>query len=308
MAKTKAVIRTGVPTIKMDFQKRINNADAHGGGIFQDRMFEAHPNYNAAPSESIFEGENNNFIVLGRDRPNTIDTGYGAVGDTHTGRIDIICGMQGIKAKEENEDGLRVYTDPDPILDAARIYICQKTDVDDNFYINDGKVGNHKTRSAIAIKADGVRVIGREGIKLVTGIDKYNSQGVTISKVTGIDLMAGNFEQELEPIPKGNKLATALEELTKLVANLNDIVTKLSTNQIKLIQDLMAHTHISVPVVGGPTSPSVDFLASGALRLVDSAKIIADLTKHQVNCGTHKINFYIPSGKRYINSKYNNTN
>ncbi len=305
MAKVKAVIQTGVPANKKRYRQQLNRPDAHGGGIFQDRILEAHPHYNAAPSEAITEGENNNFIILGRDRPRGLKSGYGGRGDTHSGKIDIVVGMQGINVKEESQDGQRLYTDPDPILDAARIYISQKTDIDDNFHLKDGKVGNAKTRSAIAIKADGVRVIGREGIKLVTGTDKYNSQGVEIPAVGGIDLIAGNIDSEVEPIPKGKKLAAALEDLTKMIENLNDIVTKLSTNQAKLIGNLIAHTHVS-PV--GPTTPSPDFAINGPLRLVDYAKVVAELGAHKANCATHKINFYKPSGKRYINSRYNNTN
>ena len=305
MAKVKAVIRTGVPANKKQYRQGLHRPDTQGGGIFQDRILEAHPHYNAAPSEQVLEGENNTFLIMGRDRPRGLKTGYGGKGDTHAGRIDIVAGMQGVNVKEENADGQRVYIDPDPILDAARIYISQKTDIDDNFHIKEGKVGNAKTRSAIALKADGVRIIGREGIKLVTGIDKYNSQGIEISGVSGIDLMAGNISKELEPIPKGKKLVAALEDLTKLVGNLNDAVVKLTTNQMKLVQNLMNHTHIA-PF--GPTSPSIDFLVSGIPRLIDSAKVIADLGKHQANCATHKINFYLPSGKKYINSRYNNTN
>ena len=301
MAKVKAVIQTGVPANKKRYRQQLNRPDAHGGGIFQDRILEAHPHYNAAPSEAITEGENNNFIILGRDRPRGLKSGYGGKGDTHSGKIDIVVGMQGINVKEEAEDGQRLYTDPDPILDAARIYISQKTDVDDNFHLKDGKVGNLKTRSAIAIKADGVRVIGREGIKLVTGTDKYNSQGVEISSVSGIDLIAGNIDSEVEPIPKGRKLAAALEDLAKMIENLNDIVAKLSTNQAKLIGNLITHTHIA-------GAPSVDFAINGPLRLIDYAKVVAELGIHKANCATHKINFYKPSGTRYINSRYNNTN
>jgi len=305
MAKVKAVIQTGVPVSKKRYRQNLNRPDSHGGGVFHDRILEAHPHYNAAPSEAITEGENNNFIILGRDRPRGLKSGYGGKGDTHSGKIDIVVGLQGINAKEEAGDGQRIYTDPDPILDAARICISQKTDVDDNFHLKDGKVGNSKTRSAIAIKADGVRIIGREGIKLVTGTDKYNSQGVEIPSVSGIDLIAGNIDSEVEPIPKGKKLTAALEDLTKMVENLNDIVTNLATNQVKLIGNLMTHIHIS-PV--GPTTPSPDFIVSGPLRIVDTAKVLAKLGMHQTNCATHKINFYLPSGKRYINSRYNNTN
>ena len=53
--------------------------------------------------------------------------------------------------------------------DAARIYISELTDIDKNFGVTEGKSGEMKDRSGIGIKADGVRIIGREGVKIVTG-------------------------------------------------------------------------------------------------------------------------------------------
>ena len=80
--------------------------------------------------------------------------------------------------------------------DAARIYISQLTNVDTNFGISEGKTGLLKARSAVAIKADGVRIVAREGIKLVTQTDVVNSQGglSPINDIYGIDLIAMNDE------------------------------------------------------------------------------------------------------------------
>jgi len=47
-----------------------------------------------------------------------------------------------------------VTVDPSFSKDAARIYISQKTDIDDNFKIKQGNVGKAKARSAIGMKAD----------------------------------------------------------------------------------------------------------------------------------------------------------
>ena len=52
--------------------------------------------------------------------------------------------------------------------DAARIYISQRADIDDYFDICDGFVGRSYSDSAIAMKADSIRVLARKGIKLVT--------------------------------------------------------------------------------------------------------------------------------------------
>ena len=112
MAKVKAVIQTGVPVSKKRYRQQLNRPDAHGGGVFQDRILEAHPHYNAAPSEAITEGENNNFIILGRDRPRGLKSGYGGKGDTHSGKIDIVVGMQPtspIRERFELDDAISFY-------------------------------------------------------------------------------------------------------------------------------------------------------------------------------------------------------
>ena len=50
------------------------------------------------------------------------------------------------------------------------------SDIDDNFELVDGSIGNSKNKSAIAMKADGIRIIAREGIKLVTKTDNANRE------------------------------------------------------------------------------------------------------------------------------------
>ena len=116
---------------------------------------------------------------------------------------------------------------PRYMMDAARIYISQKTDADINFGITDFKYedvfdssrtriskdqatinpgikGKIMPRSAIVAKSDEVRIISRHNIKLVTGgarkkgdskptIDgRWNSQGGRIQTIEGIELLAGN--------------------------------------------------------------------------------------------------------------------
>jgi len=46
-----------------------------------------------------------------------------------------------------------------------------------------------KTKSAIGIKADAVRIIGRENIKIVTGTDRQNSAGGTLHSVGELNLL-----------------------------------------------------------------------------------------------------------------------
>src|SRR5690606_205536 len=151
------------------------------------------------------------WIVLGRDRPGSRITGYGGRGDTQAGSIDLVVGRGSWLAKSHNDDGEKMYAEPNFDFDAARIHVSQKTDIDKNFNLVPGNVGDSRTRSGIGIKADGVRIIGREGIKLVTGVDRVNSQGGDIESVRGVDIIANNDDRDLQPLVKGNNLTEALE-------------------------------------------------------------------------------------------------
>ena len=129
-------------------------------------------------------------------------------------------------------------------------------------------VGNETAKSAVAVKADGVRIVARDGIKLVTGTDTYDSRGIRIGIQSGIDLIAGNSDEDLQPLVKGNNLCHALSELSQLVNEVSDNVGFISRTMIAFCSALAAHFHISGPV-GFPTSP--DFIicapACGAASL-----------------------------------------
>ena len=109
-----------------------SSPNLYNSGFYNQNIVEPNPIYNSTPIEKVFQGNNNTFIILGRDRPRGKSSGYGGNGHTHAGCIDIVAGMTGIMCREE-EDGIAVVTDKSPELDAARIYISQKTNIDDNF-------------------------------------------------------------------------------------------------------------------------------------------------------------------------------
>jgi len=170
----KAVDQKGVD------QKLITRIDIETQGVGCDRITEFIPEYIKAPCEKVISGENNSYIVLGRDRPSIRWSGYGGKGDTKCGMIDLVVGRVG-NYEPQNDD--KVYTDPNFKQDAARIYLTQKGDPDDYFGIAAGKIGKPKARSAVVVKSDHTRIIGRESIKLVTGTDAINSQGGRIRSI-----------------------------------------------------------------------------------------------------------------------------
>ena len=309
MVKIRADIKDG---ISHEVKKRITEIAEYNKlnlGVANDTIPEAHPRYNATPSEKIFEGINNQYIIMGRDRPRGIFSGYGGKGNSHCGSIDIVAGMSGMMARVVDKRGNLVSTDKSPELDAARIYVSQRTEIDKNFNLPAGMVGSPTPRSGIAIKADGVRIIARDGIKLVTGTDEYNSQGVKLDAISGIDLIAGGIDEDMQPLVKGNNLEIALREIIELVNDLNGIVLSMQKNYFQLLISLQAHTHISPPgVTGGPCSPAPLLAGQIINQYYKLASSVGDLLTHQTNSVKASITYTYPFGDGYINSIYNHTN
>ena len=289
-------------------------------GIAGDPLPEPVPTYIKTASEKVVEGANNTSIVFGRDRLQGRASGYGGRGDTQAGSMDIVVGRLGSFAKsftDPKSPQKKVFTNPSVRYDAARIYISQKTDVDENFYLAAGKVGNAKTKSAIALKADGIRIIARDGIKLVTRTDGINSQGGEIAEAVGIDLLATNNDEDLQPIVKGENLKEALEKLTTHVSKLNGIVDSLLMYQTAFNEALTHHTHIApLKIIPAPTgigfvwetAPSLPVVSKGIKTMIDHlSQTKRSLMSHKTNLGLYKFKYFNPAGDKYINSRYNNT-
>lgn len=272
-------------------------------GIQQDTISEPVPDYDNAPSEDIIKGKQNTIIIMGRDRPRGKTSGKGAIPSTHVGCIDIIAGMSGIMAREINSEGAKVLTNKSPELDAARIYISQRSDIDSPEYFNlaAGTVGNPSNTSAIAIKADSVRVIGREGIKLVTGGDTYSgASGFLIKdKIPGIDLIAGNDDSGLEPLVKGEKLIEALDKTVDHIQQLNSSTGAVFQVLIKQMESITAVANL---VPGNPVGAAL--LVATKLMKIECNK----LSDQSFNLLMHKYNYRYWFGKYYFNSWHNNTN
>jgi hypothetical protein len=282
-------------------------------GINNNRKAEPIPHYRKAPCEEIaVNGQNNCQIITGRDRPHSLQSGYGGRGDSRSGCMDIVVGRHIPSQGVEGDRGDKIYVDPNFQKDAARIYISQRTDIDTNFNITDGGVGKSLARSGIAIKADAVRVIGREGIKLVTNTEKENSLGGKISKIRGIDLIAGN-RGGLQPMVKGKSLINFLKLVQDDISSLAGMVNSLATKQIALDSAISTHTHSVVP---DPTSPTtlgtLPSLLLSISCLADSLQITAlDMPSHTsaiLNSMGASQDYLESGGSKYILSRYNKTN
>lgn len=271
-------------------------------GVAGAHIVEPVPKFIQSENEKVFMGSNNSYIVLGRDRPASRPSGYGGRGDTQCGSIDLVVGRGASTPKTES------YVDPDFRKDAARIYISQKTDIDENFSLAEGSIGSSKAKSGIALKADAVRIIAREGIKIVTGTDASNSQGGSTDKNVGIDIIAGNDDSQLQPIPKGNNLVQAFESMTGLLENLSGIVSTFLSSQQQFNSSAGTHFHTS-PFFGSPTKPS-STLASAATQAQanQTQDCTVGLQKLKSNIAAFKNNHLRPSGDCWVNSRYHQLN
>lgn len=296
--------RTVIYTLEIDSRGKKSSRGAAG-----DKTLDPAPKHIQTPSEKIVSNQNNSQIVLGRDRPADRLSGYGGSGDTHAASIDIVAGRQGAEARKVDENNEQLWADPDIKKDAARIYISQKTDVDKNFSLAKGTIGHSKAKSGVAIKADGVRIISREGIKLVTRTDSQNSQGGKVRIINGVDIIAGNTDKQLQPMTKGENLRQALIRLTNHVDKLNGIVDALLMSQFELNSALITHFHYS-PFFAIPTTPAIDVVVPTGMKvqLELLTKVKRSLVNHKINLSNFKMTYLTRHGRRYINSRFNNVN
>ena len=223
------------------------------------------PQYISVKEEKIID-KGNSSIVLGLDRPSNILSGYGGSKDTHCASIDIVAGRLGYRARRRNNKNKLYNVDPNFKLDAARIYISQKANVDSYFGIAQGNVGNttgNSPRSTVAIKADTLRFIARENVKIVTKTDEMNSQGGKLTKsdtgIYGIDLIAMNDGDSLQPMVRGRNLLFCLKSMIAAIQDLRSIFNNFLQYDRQIKQALMNHTHRS-PFYGQLSSPDFETL------------------------------------------------
>lgn len=319
MGKKKDHDIRGLPPFLEKALSKFSKEDMHSRihGVASGHLIESIPSFIKSESEEVLANKNNAFIVLGRDRPKSRVSGYGGAGNTQCGTVDIVTGRLGSTNTPalDTSTGEPLYVDPDFEKDAARIYVSQKTDIDENFKLVPTPSAPTSTgRASIGIKADTIRMIARENIRIVTEGPVINSQGGVSQSIGGIDLVAGNMDNpgdpnlSIQPLVKGDNLSTALMELINQQEALNGIVNALLTFQGDLNSAIMTHFHHS-PFYGAPTSPSQACLTTGAKTVLSHfSKVKTSLLEHKQNLVNLKFQYLFPSGDEYICSRFNSTN
>ena len=271
-------------------------------GLNGDELIEPIPVLNpAACEETITKG--NSSIVLGRDRNGALNSGYMGATATGASSIDVVVG-RGSSHKPFGKEfgsppGSDIMVNPNFFTDAARIYISQKADIDEYFGICETKYepeGRSTARSAIGVKADCVRIIGRNNVKIVTGKGiggsapndgELNSAGGKIDGPGTISLIAGNYVE-------GHTI-TKLPFFKKVNANSQGIT--------ELAGAVGTHFH----EYGGGFGPTTNASILGAKMIptyIKSFNNLKDNFSSTYNQGRFQTDFLTKNSPYYINSRH----
>jgi hypothetical protein len=293
------------------------------------------PVYNNTNGEKVLRGENNTFIVFGRDRPAEETSGYGGgkKGDgRNCGAIDIVVGRLSAlntltlqpkdKATKSAEQLVKSINQRFPVLqpnlvnsnvggDAARIYISQKADIDEYYGLVEGKTqAQVKGVSAIAIKADDIRIMSRNTFKIVTKPDAFLSTGKDVPAYAqvGVQLIANNDDSNMQPMVRGTNLVKAFISMSDKIEQLSGLVAGFIQLQNGFNSQLMVHDHKS-PFYAASTSIDPNTLNEGTKFLLECFfKEETGLRNFRNNMIAWKHAYINPASKLYINSKYHYLN
>jgi len=305
-------------------------------GIANGNILEPIPAYEKVGSEIVLpKGANNSFIIMGRDRDRDPSSGYGGRGATQASRIDLIAGMASSYRHKDDTYGPpcedETLVSPNFAIDAARVYISQKSDIDRYMGLVETPAQNSTGKSSIGLKADEIRIHSRRDIKIVTGRGKFRGLGLSGERLSSggknetvgtISFIAGNNVKDkrvrdfdflkprriyrstvkgLQPIPKGNNLEECLEDMILAIQELSALVG----DSLSLIQQmdlaLAVHVHPLAPPIAGPGG---SYTATSPLIQTTTARATISRELFNKKLDILKENYLDVIGSRYINSYF----
>lgn len=304
-------------------------------GVGGDRSLEKKlTNFYNFQSETVFSNPDEGaHIVLGRDRPGAAMSE--TTGLPRTDSIDIVVGrlalISDVISKEaqknvgeqKKEAETKKWSLPDFDNDAARIYISHFTNIDRNFNLPLGKIGNSFEESGIGLKADSIRVISRTGgIKLVSMNSIKNATGLRKSKKLGVNLISGipydksypeinkrnnlrQFRHDMQAIPKTDNLVMALDYLIESTNKITGMLLNFAETQLQFNEYLVNHTHIET-FEGNQGIPSKDlygaYLQANLTFWEETLKQVRDYKSKDIPI--FKKRFLRSSSDLYIGSRF----
>jgi hypothetical protein len=257
--------------------------------------------YNTPPGSYQVENAGA-YIVAGQVGPEGISSGWGGQGAVAP-TVDIVVGRNA-SARAGKGPPEKTVVENNFATDAARVYVSRLTDLDLYFGLakkDSSNAGSKKARSGVGIKADNVAVIGREGVKIVTGpmsgakfgpFGETNSLGGKISsRAPKIELIAGNNYQGVQGVALGESTRDSLRELHDIVQDLlgavyNFITLQSSWDGVLGVTPLPHHAAGAAPKTMG-----------------NLTMVMSSLYSSRTNLMLWKFNTLSPYGSSYIVSR-----
>lgn len=164
-----------------EYENILRNSDGS-----KNSVYESVPRFKKRPGDVALEGSNNSLIVLGRDRKGplvdeesnkkqagTIDLVAGRGQTPKTKGNVVINDLKNEELAKDRESLVPNEGDPEFKTDKSRIYISQKTNVDENFGISDYNDENFDVIDSldgdpgIIVKSDKIRLIARSDLQII---------------------------------------------------------------------------------------------------------------------------------------------
>ena len=200
------------------------------------------------------------------------------------------------------------------MMDAARIYLSQMSDVDKYFKISTTMTGMQRRKpgtSAIILKGDNLRLHARRDIKIVAGGDfngnnqKVDSAGNTLMQNPKIHIVVGNGKAGFtgaQPVPMGNNLVECITRIYETQQNILETINTLATTQQALNTVMTNMIPVVAPGLAGPPYPPGS--AMGIVKTYyDAITSFNNYFQKFHNLPSDHMEFLMPSSKKYILSR-----
>ena len=200
------------------------------------------------------------------------------------------------------------------MMDAARIYISQMSNVDKYFKMTTIATGMQKPKpgtSGIVLKADNLRMHARRDIKIIAGGDfergnqQIDSAGNVLFEHPKIHLLVGNGKKgysNAQPVPMGYNLVECIRSMYDTTQNIYEVVNLLMETQKAMNIVLANYIPVVAPGQTGPPNPVNK--AMGMIKgFIDAVNGMNVYFEKFYNNTTDRNEYISPFSDRYILSR-----
>lgn len=202
------------------------------------------------------------------------------------------------------------------MMDAARIYLSQMSNVDKYFKLTTMAKGMQKPNpgtSGIVLKADNLRMHSRRDVKIIAGGDfesnsgqsQIDSAGNILFEHPKVHIMVGNGKKgytDAQPVPMGANLVECLKSIFKTQQNIYEVVNLALETQKAFNIVLQHYIPVVAPGLTGPPNPVNE--AMGTIKtFIDTFNSMNIYFEKFFNVAFDENEFLGPLSDKYILSR-----